>query len=149
MVNLMQIRKQIESRQETVTCILKGVLASSLLLVVSYGMKLERIGVFCLALGGAGLGAVLDVVYGLILNIPNNVFNITFWEHYTWGLSFLAVASFLPLYWKLVVSGVGTYLITSEVFQVHPFSYRENTFLETTVVGLIVAIITLYLWLPH
>ena len=81
----------------------------------------------------------LDVLWGIIMDIPNS-FLVDWWEHYHWGLLFLSLSQIFPRLYFLL--GIGLYLVEAEAFHNHPFSYGEENFPRTTLVGILMTIVT-------
>lgn len=92
------------------------------------------------------LGAsVLDMLWGIVAGVPNNVLNVYYVEHYHWGLLNLGLASFFPPLW-----GSGLYLLLSDIFQEDPYSWGEwehYNFIGTTLVGIGLTLLDLWLYI--
>ncbi|NIQ07941.1 MAG: hypothetical protein GWO20_20160 [Candidatus Korarchaeota archaeon] len=91
------------------------------------------------------LGIGLDLVYGVIIDVPDN-FLVTWWEHYDWGFLFISISNFVPPFYPLF--GTGIFLLVAELFHAFPFSYGEANFRKTTLVGSFMALLTIlsFLW---
>jgi hypothetical protein len=69
-------------------------------------------------------------------------------EHYHWGLVILMLARLLHTFSKLTLSGAGlaSIFILLEVVQEHPFAFRSDHQVSSTIVGILLLAVLMLVW---
>lgn len=97
--------------------------------------------------GGLAVGFCLDFLWR---NTPINKYekHLEALEHYHWGLVLLTlVRTFLGfIEISLSFAGISATLIIAEILQNHPFAFRSNHQISSTIIGLMLAFLVVFTW---
>jgi len=97
--------------------------------------------------GGLAVGFCLDFVWRHT-TISKYEKHLEALEHYHWGLILLTLVRTLLGFIEISLSfaGIGATLIIAEIMQNHPFAFRSNHQISSTVIGFMLVFLAAFTW---
>ncbi len=96
---------------------------------------------------GLGVGAAIDHLWTKT-SINKYERRLEALEHYHWGLVVLMLTKMVQTFGKLAFSsaGLASIFILLEVVQEHPFAFQSDHQVSSTVVGILLLTVLLFIW---